>query len=133
MISTPTALLRDGASPFWHGKVPVVPIYFDKWPWEFLPFSMLRDVQTIAATNNDLIRSVTDSAKARLRPSLVYDDRLISSQMMKKIDTRQENQIVGLDLTMGNGIKPLLDPSFYDVPQWITQFIQENEQRSARS
>ena len=127
IISTPTVVLRDGSSPFWHGQVPVIPLYFDKWPWEYLPFSMVRDVQSLAATNNDLRRSMADSARVRLRPPLQFDDRIISEGLMRKLDTRKEAQIVGVDMTMGDGIKPILDPSFFDTPQWISQFISDND------
>lgn len=116
--------IADGSSPWYHGMVPVVPFYLDKWPFEFLPFSMLRDTAPLSASINTILRYIDDSSKVRLRPPLAYDDRYIPKSVMRKLDTRQPGQTLGFDMSMGEGIKPILDPSHFDVPAWVREHVQ---------
>ena len=130
IVWTETAVLSDDSSPWWHGLVPIVPFYFDKWPWEFLPFSLVRDVATLNASVNTLLRVIDDSAKVRARPPLMYDEKTISKAIMRRFDTRQEAQTLGVDMTMGgDSIKPILPPQYFDIPSWIPEHIAALEQR----
>lgn len=130
MVSTETAILKDDTSPWWHARVPVVPLYFDKWPWEYLPFSLIRDVATLNSSVNTLLRVVDDSAKVRMRPPLQYDEKTIPKAIMRRFDTRQESQTIGVDMSLGgDSIKPILPPQYFDVPNWIPEYIQSLEQR----
>ena len=124
-----TGLLRDNTSYWWHGMVPVVPLYFDDWAWEFLGYSMTRDLDNIEQSNNTLRRGMDDSANARLRPALMHDDRTIANSLMESLDVRQGGQTVGVDFsTSDRPIRPILEPGYYDVPQWIPNVIASNEE-----
>jgi len=124
-----TGLLRDNTSYWWHGMVPVVPLYFDDWAWEFLGYSMTRDLDSIEQSSNALRRGMDDSANARLRPALMHDDRTISNSLMESLDVRQGGQTVGVDFTTSERpIRPILEPGYYDVPQWIPNVIQANDE-----
>lgn len=124
-----TGLLRDNTSYWWHGMVPVVPLYFDDWAWEFLGYSMTRDLDSIEQSSNTLRRGIDDSANARLRPALMHDDRTISNSLMESLDVRQGGQTVGVDFTTSERpIRPILEPGYYDVPQWILNVINSNDE-----
>lgn len=124
-----SAILRDGPSYWWHGKVPAVKLSFDQWAWEFLGYSMTRDLHTIQESNDSLKRAMDDSANGRLRPTLQYDDRTMSKSLVESLDTRLPGQAVGVDLTVGEKpMRPLLDATYYDIPQVIPALVQGNEE-----
>lgn len=130
MISTKTSLIYDGTSYFTHGKVPAIPFKLDDWVWSFLGLPLIRDVQKVHKDNNELFRAITDSAKARLRPPIAYDDNTVAASLMERFDPRQAGQTVGLNLQMGKGIEPILDADFYNVPNWIPEHIKDMEART---
>jgi hypothetical protein len=130
MIFTGTTILKDNSSPLFSGMVPVVPFYMDKWPWDYLPYSLVRDIAPIAASNDSLHRAIDDAANVRLRPPTVYDDQTIAKSVMMKLDLRKPGESIGMDLSRDLGIRPILDPHHYDVPPWITQHIADQEARS---
>jgi hypothetical protein len=104
-------------------------MYFDDWAWEFLGYSMTRDLDSIEQSSNALRRGMDDSANARLRPALMHDDRTISDSLMETLDVRQGGQTVGVDFTAGERpIRPILEPGYYDVPQWIPNVIAANDE-----
>ena len=124
-----SAILRDGPSYWWHGMVPVVPLHFDRWAWEFLGYSMTRDLNSIEQSNNTLRRAIDDSANARLRPAMMYDDRTLSKAMVETVDPRQPGTAVPVDFTLTDRpMRPLLEPAYYDVPNWIPAFIAQGEE-----
>lgn len=121
--------LRDGPSYWWHGKVPAVKLSFDAWPWEFIGYSMTRDLHTIQDSNDSLKRAMDDSANARLRPTIQYDDRTLSKSLVESVDTRIPGQAVGVDFTVGDKpMRPLLDANYYDIPQIIPALVTGNEE-----
>ncbi|MHA2064560.1 MAG: portal protein, partial [Candidatus Thorarchaeota archaeon] len=131
IISTENVILYDGSNVNWHGKVPVTPLWFDKWPWEYLPFSLVSEVMGINASNMTLMRAIDDSMKARLRPPMMYDNRVLSENAVRKMDPRKEGQTIGIDFSLGDQpIKPYLPQEFYNVPPHITEHIKEQEHRS---
>lgn len=123
------AILRDDTSWWWHGMVPRVPLYFDQWAWEFLGYSMTRDLDSLEQSNNTLRRAMDDSANTKLRPPLMYDDgSTLSQAMMETLDTRVPGQAIGVDFSRGDQpIRPILPPGTYDPSPWIPQFIESNE------
>lgn len=123
IVWTDDAVLDDGPSPYWHGKVPAVRFTMDDWPWSSLGFSMVHDVASLQNGINELFRAVNDAAKVRLRPGVLYDENSLSKTLMDAIDTRQEGQAVGTNLSMGDVIKTILPPAFYEVPPWLTNHI----------
>ena len=124
-----SGILRDDTSYWWHGMVPAVPIKFDTWAWEFLGYSMTRDLDSIEQSSNTLRRAMDDSANARLRPTLAYDDRTQSQSAVESLDTRIPGQAIGVDFTISDRpVRPLLEPQFYDVPQWIPAQIASNDE-----
>jgi hypothetical protein len=129
---TRTAILKDGPSPWWHGKVPIVQFRMDDWPWEFLGFSLTRDVASANDAANSLLRSVVDSANVRLRPPYQYDRSMVSKGFAERFDPRQPGARIEVDSSIGvnNAVAPIFDPSQFDVPSNIPEIIEGLEMRS---
>ena len=59
----------------------------------------------------------------------MHDDRTIANSLMESLDVRQGGQTVGVDFsTSERPIRPILDPGYYDVPQWIPNVIAANDE-----
>jgi hypothetical protein len=115
--------VKDGSSPWWHGKVPLVKFTVDEWPWEFLGFSPVRDGQSIQNSITRLQRVIDDSANAKLRPPMGYDESQLAKTLADAIDTRQPNQRVALNKALGEAFWPLLPADYYNVDSWIWNHI----------
>jgi len=124
-----SGILRDGPSFWWHGKVPIVKLCMDIWAWEFLGYSMTRDLDSIQQSSNSLRRAMDDSAGARLRPALMFDDKSMSQSLVESVDTRVPGQAVGVDFSAGERpMRPLLEAAYYDTPAWIPEMLNSNDE-----
>jgi hypothetical protein len=121
--ATDSVVLSDDTSPWWHGMVPVVKFAADDWPWEALGFSLMKDAHSLQESAVELLRQVQDSGKCRLRPSLQYDSNVIAQTTMDRLDTRSPGQHLAVDTSMGEFVKPLLPPEYYEVPAWIPAHV----------
>jgi hypothetical protein len=128
---TRSCILKDGPSPWWHGKVPLVQFRLDDWPWQFLGFSLIREGASVQDSINSLIRSVVDAANVRLRPPYRYDRSMVSKGFVERFDPRQPGARVEVDSSIGvtDPVAPIFDPSQFDIPQIIPEFIQSLEDR----
>lgn len=118
--------VRDGPSPWWHGKAPVVKFTVDDWPYEYLGISPVRDGGSIQASINRLLRVIDDSANAKLRPALMYNAQgSLSKTDMDSFDTRQPNQRVEVDFNFGKPIEPLLPPDYYNVDPYVREHLEK--------
>jgi hypothetical protein len=122
-VWTNQGIIYDDTSYWWHGKVPAVPFTVDDWPWDFGGISMIRDGASIQDSNNRLLRAIDDSANARIDPALQYDENVMSQATMERLNTRATGQRIKANLSMGDGVKPVLPSSYYDVPAWILQHV----------
>ena len=116
VIWTRSCVIRDGPSYWWHGYCPVVPFSMDDWPWEFLGYSAIRDGASVQDSAQQLLRAIEDSANARLRPPLAYDEDAFSKTFMERFDPRQPGQKVPFNLSMGEAMKILVPANYYDIP-----------------
>ena len=116
IIWTRNCVIRDGPSYWWHGMCPVVPFSMDDWPWEFLGYSAIRDGASLQDSAVQLLRAVEDSANARLRPPIAYDEDSFSKLFMERFDPRQPGQKVPHNLSAGDAMKILVPPAYYDIP-----------------
>lgn len=123
VIWTRGCILRDGPSYWWHGMVPAIPFSIDDWPWEFLGYSAIRDGASLQESGVTLLRAIDDSQNAKLRPPLAYDEDSLSKAFMERFDPRQPGQKVAHNLSMGDPIKLLVPPTYYDIPQTIFTHI----------
>ncbi len=116
IIWTRSCIIRDGPNYWWHGMCPVIPFSLDDWPWEFLGYSAIRDGASLQDSAKQLLRAVEDSANARLRPPIAYNEDSFSKLFMERFDPRQPGQKVPTDMTMGDSMKILVPSSYYDIP-----------------
>jgi hypothetical protein len=131
IVATNHGILFDGPSPWWHGKVPLVQFRVDDWAWDFLGYSLVHDGESIQESNNVIFRAIDDTANLRLRPPRLYDKNLISQSAIDLFDTRIPGSALGVDMTLGEPVKMLSEKGQYDVPQWIIEHLQAQEERMA--
>jgi hypothetical protein len=124
VIWTDTCILKDGTSPYLHGRVPLVQLRFDDYPWDFLGTSIVHDTWRIQKATNQIWRAIIDSVLVRLQPPLKYDSNVIDPKAMARINTRIPAQTIEASIGMGNPVEPLLPVQFWDVPPWILQVLQ---------
>ena len=122
-IWTDTCILKDGSSPFLHGRVPLVVTRFDDYAWEYLGHSIIQDTWRIQKAINQILRAIVDSVLVRLQPPLKHDPNLIDKTAMARINTRKPGQSIEVSAGMGDPIAPLLPVQHWDVPPWILQVV----------
>jgi hypothetical protein len=122
-IWTDTVILKDGTSPYLHGRVPRVQLRFDDYPWDFLGTSIIHDTWRIQKAENQMWRAIVDSVLVRLQPPLKHDPNVLDATAMARINTRIPSQTLACPLGMGDPVTPLLPVAFWDVPQWIIQVL----------
>jgi hypothetical protein len=125
IVCTKTVVLYDGPSYHWHGRLPLVSFELDKWAWEFLGYSLVKDSSAIQESATSLLRAVDDAMNRRLRPFMIGDSSKISEALFKKIDPRAPGSRVWVDLSQGaSPIQFPIPPGYDDVPPNIQQHIE---------
>lgn len=124
-----SGIAYDGSSPWWHGQVPLARIRFNDWPWEALGQSLISDAAIMETGINELMRTIEDAAAARLDPALVYDSNVVSQGWAENLNPRMAGARAEADLSRGDPVMPVLPSSYYDVPTWIPDWIQQQEGR----
>ena len=122
VIWTDTCVIYDGTSWAWDGKVPLFSFQPDSWPWEFLGYSLVHDADPMERSHTNAMRAIDDAANVRLRPPIQYDRGSVSKAFMDRFDPRQPGQTMGVDLLMGEPIKPIMDPRYFDTPPWMLEY-----------
>lgn len=128
VIFSRTAVAYDGSSPWWHGEVPLARIRFTDWAWEALGQSQIADLKTIQDGIVALMRGIEDSAAARLDPPMLYDDAM-SRTWAEAFNPRKAGARAAAPLSQIKPVEFPLDPRYFDVPPWIPEWIQQQEQR----
>jgi hypothetical protein len=128
-IFSATAVAYDGSSPWWHGEVPLARLWFKDTPWSALGSSITADVQSMETGIVELLRIIEDAAAARMDPFMLVDDQLVAGSWAEQINIRKAGIRAKAPLSQGNPIQFPLNPQQYDVPNWIPQFITEQENR----
>ncbi len=135
MISCDQALMYDGPAFDWHGMVPLIPFYFDKWAWGDAN-SLFDGTAPIQDAIDDLVRSVYRVAMARANPGKAYNtditsmgkdgkDARITSRQAEALDPFDPGVTLGVD---GDIKEPVLRPPMpewcYNVPEWVLKVIE---------
>jgi len=131
-IFSRTGVAYDGSSPWWHGATPVTRLRFNDLPWEALGASQVGDAKTIQDGVIALMRTVEDSAAARLDPPAEYNDAVVDKAWAEAFNPRKAGVRAGSDFSQGEMIRYPFPPGYYDVPNWIAGpggFIQQQEER----
>jgi hypothetical protein len=129
LIFSKTGICYDGTSPWWHGQAPVARIRFNDWAWEALGASLVGEVRTMQQGIEALMRMIEDAAAARLDPPAMYDDQLVASSWAKMFNPRKAGARAAANLQLGDPIKYPFPAEYYNVPQWITDWIASQEER----
>ncbi len=122
LVSTETECIYDG--PMWdmHGKVPLVKMSSDSWP--FADFSMIHDGANMQDAIGEMERMIHQTARNKMTPSISYNMRAIGQPKAKAIRTEVTGQRIGYNGNEGTDpIKPLLPDSFYNVEGWQPEFV----------
>ena len=132
MISCDAALMYDGPAFDWHGMVPLVPFYFDKWAWGDAN-SLFDGTYPIQDAIDDLARSIYRVAMARARPGKVYNVDITTGEKQGKLTSRQAEGMDPFDPDVTWGIdgdikEPVLRPPMpewcYNIPEWLFKVIE---------
>lgn len=125
IVFTNTWILYDGPSPNWHGKVPLIKLVVDDWPWEFLGYGMLRDGEPLQKEINATLRGIGDRIQNALRPALAYDENIVSKGTMDKFDPRKPGARIQMNKQMGGtGIESILPPELLRVYPEHMQYVE---------
>ena len=99
LISSESCLMYDGPSFDWHGRFPGIPFCLDKWPWEPLGFSMVRDGYEIQQAMTELERGTMDKERAKMDLPLAYDINAVTKKEAQQFDPMMPRQRAGFDGT----------------------------------
>lgn len=115
---------------YWHGKVPVSQLRADDWAWNFLGFPLTKSGVSLEKANIDMLRGVVDMVNNRLSPARAYDKQSMSQALAQTLNTRIPNQVVGMDLSLGQKpLEPLLPPEYLNIPALIPEFMEQIDRR----
>lgn len=120
VVWTETCILQDDTSPWLHGRVPLVKLTVDDYPWDFLGYSIVHDTWKVQKGRNKMLRAFSDSLDVRLEPPMKVDDSL-SDALMLKLQMRKPGQYVKLPMGIGDPMAPLMPVQHWDVPAWCMQ------------
>lgn len=124
IISSESCVMYDGPSFDWHGHVPAIPFSTDRWPWEPLGFSMVRDGYDIQLAINELWRGVVDKCRAQNDMALGYDINTMSLKQAKEFDPMQPRARMGFDSSMvDEPFKPIVPPEVMKVAPELFESI----------
>lgn len=124
-----TSVASDGSSPWWHGQVPLARLRYNDWAWEPLGASIVADGRTMQEGIAGLMRGMEDSAAARMDPPIVYDSQVVSSTWAKSINPRMAGVRAEANLQVGKPFELPIPPQYYDIPGFIPEFMNAQEQR----
>ena len=131
MISCDDALMYDGPGFDWHGMVPLIPFYFDKWAWGDAS-SLFDGTYPLQDAIDDLARSIYRVAMARARPGKVYNMDITSGDKNAKLTSKQAEGLDPFDPELTWGVdgdikEPVLRPPMpewcYNIPEWLFKVI----------
>jgi hypothetical protein len=128
-IFSRTAIAYDGTSPWWHGAVPLARIRFNDWAWEALGASLIGELKTMQEGIVEIMRAIEDSAAARLNPARIYDENLVSQGFAKAFNPRMAGVAASANLQQGKPIEFPVPVEYYNVPEWMTSWIESQEER----
>lgn len=128
IIMTPTDLIYDGPSMFWHGKIPIIQFRFDDWPWNFLGFSLVRDTWRLEESINGRLRARDDAMNAKLNPALMFDSRM-SEEFQSNFTPRVPGGRIVKPPMVDKPVEPVVPVGFYDPGPNVDAEIQADEKR----
>jgi hypothetical protein len=89
--------LYDGPPFDWDGKIPVIQLTVDDWPWEFGGRSLVGDVGTIETTIRKTERQIDQVITATLNPPVGYDHTATGGAKIEHFDIFEPDVRYGVD------------------------------------
>lgn len=132
IVSTRSVVLYDDTSRWWHGEVPLIKYTLDDWPHEYCGIPVTKEPAKLQAMLTSLLRAYDDSANARLRPPVAFDDQRVSDALARSIDPRVGGQVVGMSNLIGEAFKLLVDPQYYSMQSDILSLIDWAKEEGTR-
>lgn len=122
ILATRLGIIDDNSSPWWHRKVPLVGFGLNEWPWDYLGYSLLRDVRAPYESLTRVLRAVDDSVNARLDPPIAIDETIMSQSTTERLSLRKPGQRIRANMQMGDLVKPIIPAEYYNIPPYVQQF-----------
>lgn len=97
IVSTPSMLLYDGPSPYWHGQYPVSRLKLWDLPWRFLGLSLLHDLLPVQDAINKNLQDFLLGMSKWLDPSVAYNTGAVSENFMRLFDPRRPGAKIKLN------------------------------------
>lgn len=122
IVGTETHCIYDGPAWDWHGKVPLVKMSADSWP--FADYSMIYDQSNVQDAIGEMERMIHQTSRNKMNPSLQYNMRAVDRNKAKVLRTEITGQRIGYNGSEGNKpFDPLLPDSFYQIQDWQPNLI----------
>jgi hypothetical protein len=128
-IFSRTAISYDGSSPWWHGQAPISRIRFNDWPWEALGQSLVGNLRTMQDGIELVMRNMENMLACRADPPVLYDDQLVSPTFAEAFDVSKAGAMAKATLNVGEVLKFPVDPSYYEPPNGMFQYLKDQESR----
>lgn len=107
IICTRTHIISDAASPWLHGKVPIVRVALNDTPWDKVANSMAMEGNSLNRTIESLYRGIQDIIELRMQPGLKLPDSL-AQKTAEAIDPRIPNRHMRVSQFGGQNIETIL-------------------------
>lgn len=120
IICTPTAVLEDIPSPYWHGQFPLIKLTLDPTPWTLLGGSVIANEIPLQDALNETLRGLDDGIRQWIKRTVVADKNAIARGMVERYDPRKGGQYLMLNPSAGDGIKLMDGPN---IPPWYIQML----------
>jgi hypothetical protein len=128
LVGTESKCIYDGPSWDMHGKVPLVKMSSDSWP--FADYSMIHDVANVQDAVGEMERMIHQTSRNKSNPSILYNMRSMDRNKAKAFRTEVTGQRIGYNGNEGNDpAKPALPASFYEVQEWQPGFVKYLEEQ----
>ncbi len=126
IISTNDCVLNPDMSEqtnvFWHGKVPLIPMTLDDWPWSFWGMPVTQDTKPLEKSLVNTLRAMDDAANVRLNPPVKYTG--FPKSLMDTMNLRVPNQSYKADGNLDQSkVDSILPVNFYDAPAWMANHL----------
>lgn len=97
IISSQECVMYDGPGFNWHGKLDLIPLSLDKWPWEPMGLNLTHDAAQLQASLDKIDRGAMDKINALQDLPLGYSIDGVTRQQAEDFDPMQPRGRIGFD------------------------------------
>ena len=128
-----TGILYDDTSYWWHGEFPAIPISLDRFIWQPIGTPITRNVAPIEDEVTRIMRAIGDAAVTRLEPPLQVNENAFGEDDAQEFSTRVPGRTYRMNVMMGDAVKPILPPEFYNLPNYMVDWVKFLEAKIQRN